>query len=154
MKQRTVEIYRSVIKLIEKDKTSHKPLKDITEIDLQGILNQLHEDHYSKSSICKAKLTLQQCMKPAVRLRLINSDPSIYLELPDAPTKIIESLTQAQQMSVENCCAGLELGHLVVFLLRTGLRRAELMGLRWTDYDRSEERRVGKECRSRWSPYH
>ena len=23
-----------------------------------------------------------------------------------------------------------------------------------TCYDRSEERRVGKECRSRWSPYH
>src|SRR2546430_3095027 len=23
-----------------------------------------------------------------------------------------------------------------------------------TAYDRSEERRVGKECRSRWSPYH
>ena len=22
------------------------------------------------------------------------------------------------------------------------------------DYHRSEERRVGKECRSRWSPYH
>ena len=22
------------------------------------------------------------------------------------------------------------------------------------DYARSEERRVGKECRSRWSPYH
>ena len=22
------------------------------------------------------------------------------------------------------------------------------------DYSRSEERRVGKECRSRWSPYH
>ena len=24
----------------------------------------------------------------------------------------------------------------------------------WKDLDRSEERRVGKECRSRWSPYH
>ena len=23
-----------------------------------------------------------------------------------------------------------------------------------SDADRSEERRVGKECRSRWSPYH
>ena len=23
-----------------------------------------------------------------------------------------------------------------------------------TMYERSEERRVGKECRSRWSPYH
>ena len=25
---------------------------------------------------------------------------------------------------------------------------------RWGVDDRSEERRVGKECRSRWSPYH
>ena len=25
---------------------------------------------------------------------------------------------------------------------------------RTLDADRSEERRVGKECRSRWSPYH
>ena len=24
----------------------------------------------------------------------------------------------------------------------------------WADLTRSEERRVGKECRSRWSPYH
>ena len=24
----------------------------------------------------------------------------------------------------------------------------------WQDNPRSEERRVGKECRSRWSPYH
>src|SRR5256885_4023075 len=26
--------------------------------------------------------------------------------------------------------------------------------IRLIDLDRSEERRVGKECRSRWSPYH
>ena len=25
---------------------------------------------------------------------------------------------------------------------------------KWQEYTRSEERRVGKECRSRWSPYH
>src|SRR2546426_11117247 len=38
------------------------------------------------------------------------------------------------------------------FLDRTRERReAELIGL---EKDRSEERRVGKECRSRWSPYH
>ena len=30
----------------------------------------------------------------------------------------------------------------------------ELSSLRNTLDDRSEERRVGKECRSRWSPYH
>src|ERR1043166_3133475 len=46
---------------------------------------------------------------------------------------------------------------------------AKMRGLQWEDYiagcasrplgrvgtvERSEERRVGKECRSRWSPYH
>ena len=33
---------------------------------------------------------------------------------------------------------------------RTGM----LKELRRRQYFRSEERRVGKECRSRWSPYH
>src|SRR2546430_4214278 len=35
------------------------------------------------------------------------------------------------------------------------LRKAELRGLGGeAEVARSEERRVGKECRSRWSPYH
>ena len=34
------------------------------------------------------------------------------------------------------------------------LRRDYLKNHRNSIYQRSEERRVGKECRSRWSPYH
>ena len=33
------------------------------------------------------------------------------------------------------------------------LEERDLLGY-GIEYDRSEERRVGKECRSRWSPYH
>ena len=33
-------------------------------------------------------------------------------------------------------------------------REKKLDALRWNWMERSEERRVGKECRSRWSPYH
>ena len=33
--------------------------------------------------------------------------------------------------------------------------RATINSTKWEeDSERSEERRVGKECRSRWSPYH
>ena len=31
---------------------------------------------------------------------------------------------------------------------------ARMLAARWKREIRSEERRVGKECRSRWSPYH
>src|SRR5256885_9171780 len=49
---------------------------------------------------------------------------------------------------------------LLMYLARSpkGVRtREHLTGLLWGDKPeekRSEERRVGKECRSRWSPYH
>src|SRR3989449_8942910 len=36
----------------------------------------------------------------------------------------------------------------------TGDRFSETRGLAWKPPQRSEERRVGEECRSRWSPYH
>src|SRR5256886_17253431 len=35
-----------------------------------------------------------------------------------------------------------------------GLQQQVYAGVEPQDYGRSEERRVGKECRSRWSPYH
>src|SRR3712207_7923606 len=38
--------------------------------------------------------------------------------------------------------------------LRAILESATDYAIITTDLERSEERRVGKECRSRWSPYH
>jgi len=35
-----------------------------------------------------------------------------------------------------------------------GIRRGVVRDIEETTRARSEERRVGKECRSRWSPYH
>ena len=47
-----------------------------------------------------------------------------------------------------------EKGRHTVFI-RAWIRKENLLaGLLQKDLTRSEERRVGKECRSRWSPYH
>ena len=43
---------------------------------------------------------------------------------------------------------------LAVNRLDTVELQVELNGIHIRSRDRSEERRVGKECRSRWSPYH
>src|SRR5260370_37536982 len=43
---------------------------------------------------------------------------------------------------------------LCVFVSFSALAQETTGGLQGTVKDRAEERRVGKECRSRWSPYH
>ena len=43
--------------------------------------------------------------------------------------------------------------HYVPALIDSIISRSEFL-TPYTPYQRSEERRVGKECRSRWSPYH
>ena len=53
-------------------------------------------------------------------------------------------------------------GHLAVEAQRAGAGPVVLIDIDpqgsladwWNERERSEERRVGKECRSRWSPYH
>ena len=38
--------------------------------------------------------------------------------------------------------------------MQTGITKWKEGSFEIVEKDRSEERRVGKECRSRWSPYH
>ena len=46
------------------------------------------------------------------------------------------------------------LGVNVTFISETGNDKVGDIILKFMRENRSEERRVGKECRSRWSPYH
>ena len=64
----------------------------------------------------------------------------LKIEIPSGANEIIHSL---QNNGYEAFLVG-------------GCVRDSILGRIIHDYDitRSEERRVGKECRSRWSPYH
>ena len=65
---------------------------------------------------------------------------SFWFFIPDSETKILSSWN--------SCLSPIELSistsNVFKFLLLTPM----------IAFERSEERRVGKECRSRWSPYH
>ena len=55
---------------------------------------------------------------------------------------------------VETKFSDLEEGEFEATVLNFRSHRASMLGESETAAPRSEERRVGKECRSRWSPYH
>ena len=61
--------------------------------------------------------------------------PAKDLILPLAATKEVLPLTHREQEAVEEACRGDVLGHLLIFLLWTGLRKGEMMTLRWEDYN-------------------
>ena len=71
-------------------------------------------------------------------------------------SSLIENL-QKEELNKDLSKASLET--LSIVLYKNGVSRAEIDYIRgvnssFTLRARSEERRVGKECRSRWSPYH
>ena len=53
------------------------------------------------------------------------------------------TLTENEVLKIENLTVGYDYGHTVLENINLSVKEK-----------RSEERRVGKECRSRWSPYH
>src|SRR2546430_16666055 len=55
---------------------------------------------------------------------------------------------------IDDASIGLERGRRAVGEHAALVERDDPVGVGEDDVHRSEERRVGKECRSRWSPYH
>src|SRR2546426_4781132 len=73
------------------------------------------------------------------------------------PTKISSSLRQMRMHLRADGVACYFDPYLEVEALGAKLQRIsdhQAPTIHWPDSVRSEERRVGKECRSRWSPYH
>ena len=58
------------------------------------------------------------------------------------------------EIQVNNLVKSFEVGHNVLDGVTFQIDQGQRVGLLGKNGARSEERRVGKECRSRWSPYH
>src|SRR2546430_5205591 len=79
--------------------------------------------------------------------------PVIPCCLSSASEGLLNESSQITSLATKRCiCEDRAVAALVVFLIATVAPRA--LARPFSPLTRSEERRVGKECRSRWSPYH
>ena len=92
---------------------------------------------------------------------IFDVDGMIYTETPDfLDPQQIESITLLRSLGATNKYGSEGRGGVFIIKMNVLARgSAEIVDsalVKGNDYveERSEERRVGKECRSRWSPYH
>lgn len=141
VKPQTAQRDRETIQLISSCATAQKPLDEISERMVQLILNEIQQreyhpgKRYSKSCLKKVKGVLSQAMKAAKKEHHIDTNPCDDAKIPEAPTKEVLPFTHFQEEQIRKACNADPQGHLLIFLLCTGLRQSELCGLRWEDYD-------------------
>lgn len=129
---KSVAMYREKLKNHILPYIGEKKLSEITEIDLQNVLNKANS---SKSTAQKTKIVLQAMFRKASKLNLIYSDPSEDLTIPKAPSGSHRSITDEERAEILALAETHHAGRYVLLILFAGLRPQEAIVLRWRDID-------------------
>ncbi len=110
-------------------------LVDIRPIHVQNLINSMGVGKKSKSLQRKVLITLNAIFIYAMRNGLIVSNPAQFIDIIEVPVNVREALTVAQTNKLLEVCNGLRAELAVHLALFCGLRRGEIVALKWTDID-------------------
>lgn len=137
----TVYINRHMIPYFEQRKTELEKLKAKQILDYCQYLQRYGridgKGGLGKASVKKHLCVLKQALNDAVLYDYIAYNPALSVKLPRvAPiTNEVNFLTLAQAQKVINAFEGHNLKPVVVLALYYGLRRSEVLGLKWSAVD-------------------
>lgn len=114
---------------------ANKPLSKITTEDIDAFYNLKLDKEYSTSTIRKLHQLLNQAFGQAVKWKKISSNPVINADPPSVKKEEMKIWSFDEIDSFLNQCKGER--HYLTFLLAiyTGMRKGELLGLKWNDID-------------------
>ena len=91
-------------------------------------------------TVRQVHMVLRRALKQAVLWRLLASNPSDAVKPPRAERKEMRTLDESEVRRLLAVTAGMRHYSLWVFLVTTGVRLGEALGLKWTDIDLDESR--------------
>lgn len=110
-------------------------LNDVKPMHLQAFVNQFSQD-VSKSYMDKMRVLIHALFADAVENDFCTKDPSARLKIPQIIERPRESFTSKEVKQIVDFALDYQhrrIAVAVLVLLFTGLRRGELLGLKWDD---------------------
>lgn len=91
---------------------------------------------YAKNSIYNVRQVMAAVFSAAKDEQLVFCNPFKKAKIPVAASeKTVDAYTLEEQRCIVKAASDDPLGHIYIFLLLTGLRRSELVNLKWSDYN-------------------
>ena len=149
---RTAARHRGIVEQNIVPRLGHVPMRKLTAVHIEAFEAELQREGWVKQrrvpknggqpeprglsaqTVIHVHRTLSQALSHAVRLGVLLKNPAAQVKPPRPEHREIKILGKDEIGTVLNAAKGTPL-YLPVLAVTTGLRRAELLGMRWSDLD-------------------
>ncbi|TCL40036.1 site-specific recombinase XerD [Anaerospora hongkongensis] len=109
-------------------------INEVTKPDVQKFIG-IKAQTLAPATVKILHLILQQVFNDAIDNDLIVKNPADRIELPTIEMRELDPLTEAEMTKILEVCFGTRLYPVVLTEYGTGLRRSEILALKWEDFD-------------------
>jgi integrase len=139
-KAATYDQYSIIYKKHIKPEIGSKNIAKITSMDIQGVIAKMSSRGLSTKTMIHAKNIMKRGFDRAVKDKIILECPVKDIEIPKKQAKPRKTLMPEETEKLLQAMSESRWIWSVKFLLVTGIRRGELLALKWSDIDRENKR--------------
>ena len=135
VRQRTYERYESLVRVHIVPSLGRVKLKNLTPAHVRGLYREKLDSGLAPRSVLHIHRTLSRALKQAMDDGLIPRNAAASVKPPQPRREEIKPLSRDQVRTFLQAVSGDRLEALYVLAVTAGLRRGELLGLKWEDLD-------------------
>ena len=135
LKQTTFEQYETLLRKHLYPKLGNIKLKELTTDKLQKLYNEMKGRGLSAKTIRTLNVIFHAGLKQAIWNGLLNKNITEQIVLPRDEYREMRVLSKEEQDKLVATAMNDRMGIAIIFSLLTGVRRGELLSLKWSDFD-------------------